>query len=295
MRVGKSECALCPNPILNSLRVLGFMLMIFVIIWICIWFNIRKKTESKASMINRIATNYLHSITASVSFNLKFPSLLINVMNPLSRIGESSDTFFSFDCFIEDLKLNVFSDSEYIIKSFLPLFMPIVFIGVFMTIFGLVKVINRNSNFQRNILMVIITVLFFFHPTLTGKAIAFFRCINIHGTPRKVNDLEIKCWETAHMAWAFGVGVPIIIFWSIGIPLFGVIFILKNRKNLHEDHFSSKYLILYQGLKPNRAYWEMINIIRKVVLLMINVFIPDDQIFYKVIIWFLFLFSYLRV
>ena len=87
MRVGKSECSICPDPVFNTIRVIGFVGLILVVILVCIWFNIRKKTESEASITNRIFTNYLHSITASVSFNLTFPSIVKATMSPLSRIG----------------------------------------------------------------------------------------------------------------------------------------------------------------------------------------------------------------
>ena len=143
--------------------------------------------------------------------------------------------------------------------------------------------------------MVVITVLFFLHPSLTQKGISFFNCTKINGISRMVYDLEVVCLERTHLLWAILVGVPVILLWSIGLPLFGIFFIVKNKKHLHVETFRTKYLILYQGLKPNRSFWEMVNIIRKVILLMINVFIPDDQYFYKVMVGFLFLFTYMRV
>ena len=167
MRMGKSECLICPDPILNGVRVIGFIILILLLVLISIWFNIRKKTESKASIINRIVTNYLHCITASISFNTKYPKIVTNSMYPIQKVGIASDTFLSFDCLIEDLRLNFFNNSEYILKSFLSMFMPILFIGIFLMLFGTVKLIYKNSDFKRNSLMVVITVLFFLHPTLT--------------------------------------------------------------------------------------------------------------------------------
>ena len=82
--------------------------------------------------------------------------------------------------------------------------------------------------------MVIMTVLYFLHPTLTEKALALFRCRDIDGTSRMKYDFEVKCWETAHLVWTIGVGVPVMAFWVIGLPVFGIIFILKNRHNLEK-------------------------------------------------------------
>ena len=39
--------------------------------------------------------------------------------------------------------------------------------------------------------------------------------------------------------------------------------------------------MLFQGLRPNRYYWEFFNTIRKILLLVINIFLPQDRPFYK--------------
>ena len=245
MRIGQSECQKCPPQAINTIRVLGFILLIMGIILLCIWFNIRKKVESEASIIYRIFTNYLHCISASVSFNITYPSVLTNTMNPLNKIGQSSDTFLSFDCFIEDLQLNIFNNSEYILKSFLSFFLPIIIIAIFIVLYGVIKLINKKSDFKRNSSMGVITVLFFMHPTLTQKAIAFFRCTTVDEVPRLVYDFEVVCGETTHLSWCLLVAVPVIVVWSIGLPAFGIYFIVKNRHNLQTKKFEAKYLILY--------------------------------------------------
>lgn len=59
--------------------------------------------------------------------------------------------------------------------------------------------------------------------------------------------------------------------------------------------FNKYYLVLYQGLKKDRYYWEFINIIRKVVVLVINVSISDSMIFYKAAAGITFLTVFLRL
>jgi hypothetical protein len=91
-------------------------------------------------------------------------------------------------------------------------------------------------------------------------------------------DLDIKCWEGQHMKWVLYLGIPILAFWVIGIPLYAFILLFKNRKVLDEFNMSSKYRMLYQGFKPQFYYWEFINIIRKTILVSVNAFLalyPD--------------------
>jgi len=47
-----------------------------------------------------------------------------------------------------------------------------------------------------------------------------FNCVNIDGELRVLNDLEVKCWEGAHKYWSMFVGLPGILIWGLGIPLF---------------------------------------------------------------------------
>ena len=43
-------------------------------------------------------------------------------------------------------------------------------------------------------------------------------------------DMEIICYTPEHKFWAYSVGVPGIIIWGLGIPLFGLL-ILNHEKD----------------------------------------------------------------
>ena len=51
-------------------------------------------------------------------------------------------------------------------------------------------------------------------------------------------------------------------------------------------------MVLYPGMKKNRAFWEMANILRKIVLLSINVFLPEDMELVKASLAVVFLLAY---
>lgn len=95
------------------------------------------------------------------------------------------------------------------------------------------------------------------------------------------------------MNWVLFLGIPLLSICII-LPIVGIIWMMSNRKNLYDEDFRSKFLILYQGLHENRYYWEFVNVIRKVIILMINVFIPSDKVFLKVATGFSFLVIFLR-
>lgn len=111
--------------------------------------------------------------------------------------------------------------------------------------------------------------------------LSLFNCITVEGEMYLVWDLAVKCFKDRHLFWVLVNGVPMILFWVIGMPLFGLLMLWKNRKYLWTAGTLSKYRILYIGLKAEYYYWEYVNTFWKVSLLVINVFI--EYIMYKVL------------
>jgi len=72
-----------------------------------------------------------------------------------------------------------------------------------------------------------------------------------------------------------------IIIWVIGSPTFAFYILYKNRNRLNEHKFQKYMIVLYQGLKDDKFYWELLNIVRKVAIVAINVFLSTFSAFYK--------------
>lgn len=64
----------------------------------------------------------------------------------------------------------------------------------------------------------------------------------------------------------------------------GFIVMFKNRKILDTWEVQRYYLMMYQGLKLNRFYWELVNTIRKVLLLSISAFLSTYSVNYRALI-----------
>lgn len=82
---------------MNTLRILGLVSLVSAFFIIVIIVSIKKKKESQQSILLRIIANYLQLLTAALSFNLKFPDALTDLMYPVEKIGASSEAFLSFD------------------------------------------------------------------------------------------------------------------------------------------------------------------------------------------------------
>jgi len=167
-------------------------------------------------------------------------------------------------------------------KALASSFVPLLFLILYYAMFLVLKAIKPHRvSIKRAFIVTLITLLFFFHPQLTEKTLAFFKCTKIEGESRMIFDLQMICWEGTHLLWVAIFWIPMFFVWIVGLPAFGIGFLYYNKKNLLNQSFSENYLVLYQGMKTNWGFWEMLNIFRKVVLLSINVFLPEDEPFFK--------------
>jgi len=112
---------------------------------------------------------------------------------------------------------------------------------------------------------------------------------------RVIADLRMKCFSNEHLLWCILFGVPIILIWSIGIPLTAFFILYTNRHDLNSPKVKRYYLMIYQGFKNDRYFWELVNTIRKVSILAINVFLSRERLAYRIIFLTLLLFLFYRL
>ena len=84
--------------------------------------------------------------------------------------------------------------------------------------------------------------------------------------------------------WCLIIGFPILIIWVIFIPVFALVLLTKYIKKGDDSKVKQYMLILYQGLKPDRYYWEFVNSLRKVLILMSFTLFVTFSIAYKIMI-----------
>ena len=90
-------------------------------------------------------------------------------------------------------------------------------------------------------------------------------------------------------------GFPILLFWVAFVPLFGLFLLMKNIKKEDDNKTKQYFLILYQGLKPEVYYWEFVNSLRKVLILLTLTVLISYNPFYKILVSVLILIISVRV
>ena len=58
-------------------------------------------------------------------------------------------------------------------------------------------------------------------------------------------DPTVRCWESTHRAWALALGLPMLILYGIGIPLYGFVNLYHRRKKLDTEQCRQVYGFMY--------------------------------------------------
>jgi hypothetical protein len=266
------ECQKCPNMILNSIRIAGVGLVVFVFFMVLITINVRKTKESEVSVLFRIMANYIQLLTTSMSFSSSFPESLTDIFSPASRVGGASDTFLSFDWFITDYDVRGPFPSNSLFKLFLSALLPIILTLIVCLIWLGVHFVYRKwaPVLLRCLIISFISVVFLLHPKLTEQSISLLRWVEIdEGKSRVRIDTSIEWYSVEHFLWLWALTLPILIIWVAACPLVALLLLVKNIKKEDGNKAKQYLLILYQGLKRDKFYWEFVNTLRKVFLLLI--------------------------
>jgi hypothetical protein len=128
---------------------------------------------------------------------------------------------------------------------------------------------------------------FLFLPTWTHAAFSLFTCVPLDvatSPPYEANavgsfwaqDMSERCYtrDSYHMAWALGLGIPLLLLLCVGLPLglFGWLWLSKRRGKLANDRFRSQFGFLYRTWQEDVCWWEAVVVLQTVVLVIVGTF-----------------------
>jgi len=162
---------------MNAIRVIGAAFAVFLYFMMIIIVNVRKTSESEFSILLRILTNYAQLLTSAMSFSSNFPNAIGDALLPVNSIGDSSEAFMSFDCFIRDSEVTGPFPSTALFKLFLVFFLPLILFLLVSLIWVLVYFLKRKwvRDLQRNIAISFISIIFLLHPKMALEGFSIFR------------------------------------------------------------------------------------------------------------------------
>ena len=87
-------------------------------------------------------------------------------------------------------------------------------------------------------------------------------------------DTNIECFRQNHAILVVFLGIPGIVFFLCGVPLYLLILLFRKRrmKKLMEPYMLNTYSFIYQNYKDKFVYWEVIILFRKALIVAVIVF-----------------------
>lgn len=148
------------------------------------------------------------------------------------------------------------------------------------------------SEFSGYAITTITVIMFMLHPNITRQFFTMLSCKNVGGTDDPsatvvLGDMNEICYSSQHIFFVVTLGLPMLIFWVVGIPFFAWYMLFRNRELImmpatgasaimrnQKSVFESQMAFLYRGYKPKRYYWFLVEMARKACLVAIAVFLP---------------------
>jgi hypothetical protein len=82
---------------------------------------------------------------------------------------------------------------------------------------------GQRINLIQNARVTAYILIYLMYPTITNLSFSLFNCLKLDDNRHYLRrDLSVQCWTPEHLKIAFGIGIPLIVFWVIGFPDFHI-------------------------------------------------------------------------
>jgi len=271
-------------------------------------------SKSDLSTIGKIGFSFLQFNSMALLFDYEFPPFVETLLKIQEQPATIANGVLSVDCFVKNS--NVSFPSLYvkaICYLILPVFICFVCRVVFckyarakLTQHDVDNKVRRNRaslvqlsrmelpqdskaqayvNAWNHYITAVIITIFMIHPSIVQMTFALLNCKKLGALDDDhylMQDMTVKCWATSHLIFVLLVAVPMLIFYVFGMPLFVLYRLYLNRDELTKDfkqinkNIVNRYHFLFKGYEPEFYYWEIVIIIRKVLMVCVAVFFSYD-------------------
>ena len=91
-------------------------------------------------------------------------------------------------------------------------------------------------------------------------------------------DLDQSCGSTKHFTAVMMIGIPTLLIWVVGMPLFIYIRLILSKEIKHHDVIRFRYGMLMQGYEDEYYHWESVIATRKMLIIGVSVFLSQFKV-----------------
>jgi len=286
------SCLDCKQSKLYYVMFGGYLLIQAVAIISTVRINLKgsrinissKRNAVLQSTLMKIVIDFVQILALTSEFNFNFPQVVGYLLDGVSKIVPTNIDALSVDCFIALKKGNnqhIFFNKVLVILSEPFAYMLFAYLAWILLFKIRKETIFRNPDFKSKMVLTCIVIIYILQPGIIKIMFELFNCKNYGSLadPKYylVYDVQVECWKPGHLAWALGIGVPTIIF-GILAP-FGILTSWTRDKDLlGSSKVQKQYTFIFKSYNRNAVSWEVAILARKVLLILISVFITSQYL-----------------
>jgi hypothetical protein len=118
---------------------------------------------------------------------------------------------------------------------------------------------NYIIQFKQNIKVTFIIIAYLIYPTICNLCFSLFNCYKMDdGKSYLRRDLSVECMTRDHLRMSLGIGLPYILIWVIGFPLYIFRKLYKFKDRFDDKNIIMTYGLFFVGLSDNAYFWEIV-------------------------------------
>lgn len=137
----------------------------------------------------------------------------------------------------------------------------------------------------------ILIELFLIHPYVMQSVFSNINCMQVDDVSRLRDDITNICYTGMHQISMFAITYPSIVLWGFGMPLVTLYLLYKNKSRIQltmsltsesqliekqeQWLLKMKYGFLLNGYKQKYYYWEIVILVKKMLLIFITVYMSS--------------------
>lgn len=314
---------MCPKAADNSARIFFATVGFFILLCFYVQFTIHgaKRPAALHAILLKVALSAVQFNKIALSFDYEWPSAVKTILETSDRTVNVGASVLSLDCYlgrVSTISPFYFRCVGFFLLPPISILLSACIMYLAFTRRRCMKEVRTEQNREVKLkklhrlrreyvdtwLTSIIILLFYFHLDITATTFSLFRCqqVGLNGQEYLLQDMTQQCWGRLHYRMVFGVAIPMLILYVIGIPAGGSYLLFRDKKAIqnvidemtrYEDSVKkqvtydvdmaklkhdelralSVYSFIFRGYSTRFFFWEIVVVSRKICLGFIAVFL----------------------
>ncbi|EAR90741.2 transmembrane protein, putative (macronuclear) [Tetrahymena thermophila SB210] len=292
-RIGFFQCVECNSISSNTFKISVLLVLLFLSLLVILVSTFRRlQNQIYAIYLSKMGIFFFGNTLLNQSLTSTYIKILmfhiqvyitqikftkIDIISTFSQFqfllyNPLSSPFFSLNCLIAQYMTD-FNSIGYS-DLFLTFIIPII-ICLIITLISIVAFLIKKSLFKQCVYTIILSYIYIFivvfYSILLEKTLSSFFCLELEKNKSySLIDLSLECGNSSELIKIQSLSLVILILFLIAFPLIIFLKLIQSRNRLKKVKVMFMYGFLYNEYKPKFFYWEMIRLLIKNLLVLLQ-------------------------